>query len=398
MYFAPCPSVGGKRFSYLSRYLSQSCAEYHVLARRERSPVADSTAFTGNVHRVGMFPYFSTGEKRHGIRRVLRRTWKRRLCLVDPYIGWVIPAIVKGIRLHKIVRFNIIVVTVPCFSPLIAAVVLAKLTHSKLIIDYRDPWTNHRSDYPKPLGKWICPAIERMAIERAHTIVFCSDIMRDQFVRAFSSIAPPRLEVIYNGFEDFEAGSFEAEGSHSPAKMLYAGNFYGTRRLSVIAAVLAELLTKGEISAETFQFHLYTSLNSADRSLIRKLRIDSLIHVHSQVPYQEIKRLMVLSDILFLPSGDDVAYAVPFKFFDYLSARRPILAVAPKGSSVYRLMQSVDCGEFAEFGETAAILEAVRSLIRKNKSYTFNGSEQFLWKNVASTYMTVIDRLADVAT
>jgi hypothetical protein len=398
MYFAPCPSVGGKRFSYLSRYLSQSCAEYHVLARRERSPVADSTAFTGNVHRVGMFPYFSTGEKRHGIRRVLRRTWKRRLCLVDPYIGWVIPAIVKGIRLHKIVRFNIIVVTVPCFSPLIAAVVLAKLTHSKLIIDYRDPWTNHRSDYPKPLGKWICPAIERMAIERAHTIVFCSDIMRDQFVRAFSSIAPPRLEVIYNGFEDFEAGSFEAEVGHSATKMLYAGNFYGTRRLSVIAAVLAELLTKGEISAETFQFHLYTALNSADRSLIRELRIDSLIHVHSQVPYQEIKRLMVLSDILFLPSGDDVAYAVPFKFFDYLSARRPILAVAPKGSSVYRLMQSVDCGEFAEFGETAAILEAVRSLIRKNKSYTFNGSEQFLWKNVASTYMTVIDRLAEVAT
>jgi hypothetical protein len=220
--------------------------------------------------------------------------------------------------------------------------------------------------------------------------------MRDEFVRAFGSIAPPRLEVIYNGFENFEAGSFEAVGSRSATKMLYAGKFYGARRLSVIAPVLAQLLTRGEISAETFQFHLYTVLNSRDRSLIRELRIESLIHVHSEVSYQEIKGVMVRSDILFLPSGDDVAYAVPFKFFDYLSARRPILAVAPKDSSVHRLMQSVDCGEFAEFGETAAILEALKTLIRKNKSYTFNGSEQFLWKNVASTYMTVIDNAAEL--
>jgi hypothetical protein len=393
MYFAPCPSVGGKRFSYLSRYLSQSCAEYHVLARRERSPAADPTAFTGNVHRVGMLPYFSGGEKRKGIRLALRRAWKRYLCLVDPYIGWVIPAIVKAIKLQKIVRFNTIIVTVPCFSPLIAATILAKLTRSKLIIDYRDPWTNHRSDYPRPFGKWICPAIERAAVERAHAIVFCSHIMRDEFVRAFGSIAPARLDVIYNGFDDFEPGSFEVEQLHCATKMLYAGNFYGTRQLSVIAPMLAELLTRGEVSAKTFQFHLYTTLNSRDQSLIRELRIDSLIHVHRQVPYREIKEVMVRSDILFLPSGDDAAYAVPFKFFDYLSARRPILAVAPKHSSVYRLMQSIDCGEFAEFGEPAAILEALRTLIRRSKSYTFSGSEQFLWKNAASKYRTVIDRV-----
>jgi hypothetical protein len=233
-----------------------------------------------------------------------------------------------------------------------------------------------------------------MAIQQAYAIVFCSDIMRDQFVTAFRDIAPGSLNVVYNGFEDFEGGPSDEEVAESVTTMLYAGNFYGARRLSIVAPLLAKLLDSGEISGASFQFHVYTSLNAEDRTLIEELQIGSLIQIHNPVPYDDIKRIMARSTILFLPSGDDVAYAVPFKFFDYLSARRPILAVAPKDSSVHRLMQSVDCGEFAEFGDDAAVLSSLRSLIRKQKAYSFAGAEQFQWKNAAEKYCTLIDKLA----
>jgi glycosyltransferase involved in cell wall biosynthesis len=392
MSFAPCPAVGGKRFSFLSKYLSQSFAEYHVLALREKTPVADSTAFRGNVHRVGMFPYHSQDEAPRGFRGVFRRAWKRWLCLVDPYVGWVIPAIVEGIRLHKKYHFNVVIVTVPSFSALIAATVLSRRFRSSLIIDYRDPWTNHRSDHPKPFGRWLCPAIERTAIKEAEAVVFCSDIMRDEFMKAFSDIAPSCLEVIYNGFEEFDAGRSQREGN-SPKTMLYAGRLYGTRRLDIIAPALAQMLKANEVSAEIFQFHLYTPLKHQDALSVEEQQIGDLIHVHKPVPYEEIRDIMARSDILFLPSGDGHAYAVPFKFFDYLSVRRPILAIAPKESSVRQLMRAIDCGEFAEFGDTASIVRALRSLICNERSYTFAGAEQFRWERIAERYIQTISRI-----
>jgi glycosyltransferase involved in cell wall biosynthesis len=312
---------------------------------------------------------------------------------VDPYIGWVIPAIVEGIRLNKTYHFNVVVVTVPCFSALIAATILSKKFRSSLIIDYRDPWTNHRSDHPKLFGRWLCPAVERVAIKQAQAIVFCSDIMRDEFVKAFNDIAPPCLEVIYNGFEEFDPGPLKRERVSPATTMLYAGRLYGTRRLAVIAPALAQMLRANEVSAETFQFHVYAPLKSEDTLSIEEQQIEDLVHVHKTVPYEEIREIMAQSDILFLPSGDGHAYAVPFKFFDYLSARRPILAIAPKESSVHQLMHLVDCGEFAEFGNTASILRALRTLIHGEKSYTFAGAEQFRWEKAAERYVQTISKI-----
>ena len=111
------------------------------------------------------------------------------------------------------------------------------------------------------------------------------------------------------------------------------------------------------------------------------------------VSYQEIQRVMRKADILFLLSGDDVSYAIPYKFFDYLSVRRPILAVASKQSMVERLMATVDCGEYADFSDPAEIRRALTKLIANSRSYSFEGVDQFHWSTAAEKYFHLIDEV-----
>ena len=395
--FMPCTEVGGKRFAYLSRYLSKCCDDYHVLARKEHPPVADETTLDGQVHRVRVYPDSSPGcVSSSRIRGFLRQAWVRCLCLIDPASGFVIPGTLKGIYLCKKFRLSTVIVTVPYFSSLIAATIVSKVTGARLIIDYRDPWTDHVTDYPKPFGRPLSRFFERAGIRQASAIVCCTEIMRDEFMRSFEDIAPRCVEVIYNGYEDDEDGP-GGDVEAGPTTMLYAGTFYGRRRLSTIASVLATMHQAGEIDAKRFQWRIFSRLSCEDHSIIDRLGLKDLISIHEPVEYREIKKIMRASDILFLPSGDDVAYAVPFKFFDYLSVRRPILAVAPSKSSVATLMRQVDCGEHAEFGNEADIRKALGALIRKDRPYSYQGSQRFLWKNAASQYNRVIQSAASVS-
>jgi glycosyltransferase involved in cell wall biosynthesis len=390
MYFAPCAEVGGKRFMYLSRHLRAWCGDYHVLARREKVSQTDTATFDGKVHRVSMLPHYPPTRVRGVIHGKLIQAWVRWFCLVDPFVGWIIPATLSGIRLCRRHRLNVVVATVPSFAALIAGAFIARFCGTRLIIDYRDPWTNRRQKFPVPFGRTLCTLGERAAIRRASAIVFCTDVMREEFDKAFGDIAPSRREVIYNGFADFENATITSPLGRRTT-MVYAGTLYGSRRLEVIAPVLAEMLAAGEITPSTFRFNLYTERTPRDHALIDRLGLGTIIQVHEPVSYDLIKRIMRASDILFLPSGDDVPYAVPYKFFDYLSVRRPILAVAPRASGVGRLMESVDCGELAEFGNAHQIRQKLGMLLRGERRYTFDGAERFRWENAARKYISVID-------
>jgi glycosyltransferase involved in cell wall biosynthesis len=290
---------------------------------------------------------------------------------------------------------GVVIATVPSFSALIAGVIISRITDAHLIIDYRDPWTNRPMRFPWPFGKRLSVLAERTAIKRASAAVFCTDMMHTEFLEAFGDIAPARRAVIHNGFSCFETAP-RSSAAGQVANMIFAGNLRRSRRLLAIAPVLGQMLAAGEISPTTFRFHIYTERAARERTMLKQLGLEAVIETHEPVSYEAIKQIMLSADILFLPSGDDVRYAVPFKFFDYLSVRRPILAVAPQESGVAQLMRSVDCGEFADSGNPEQIRQKLVRLLRRERSYTFEGADRFLWENAAREYLTVIDDVVKV--
>ena len=189
-HFAPSSVVGGKRFSFLSNRLHEYSCKIHILTIRKKYLLKkdDSLPFSGTVYRTSMFPPFPFSGK-NIFKKAFLRVWTKYMCLIDPYSGWIIPALKKGITILKRYKIDTIIVTGPPFSPVLSALLLSILFRTRLIIDYRDPWTTHpwsiRDKYGNIFFKVITCILEKLAVRLSSDLVFTSHIMRRRFLEVF---------------------------------------------------------------------------------------------------------------------------------------------------------------------------------------------------------------------
>jgi glycosyltransferase involved in cell wall biosynthesis len=325
-------------------------------------------------------------------KKIFQGIWIHYLCLIDEYSGWITPAILKGRKIVKKNRTGIIIATGPPFSALVVGYLISLMTGAKLILDYRDPWSNHDRRFCKILGKKIARNLERLAIKRASALVFLSQIMKNNFIDDLGRFADAPCYVISNGFKNnntIQQLSF-AKGKKN---MVYAGNFYDQRKIGLLCKPLQRLLAEGAISKNTFCVHVFGELKNEDRRIINECGLNEIVKAYAQVPYAQILRYLNAADMLLLISASNVRYAIPLKFFDYLSARKPIFAIAAEDSAVADLMSEIDCGRLALINNEESILDNLRKMIFQQKEYTFSGAERYVWEKIGNRYLEVIENV-----
>jgi len=391
--FPPSAAVGAKRFAFLSRILQKRYPELHVLTRKEKYMLAkdDSLSAGGFVHRTGMYPAYPI-KKNNIFKKIFNRLWEDYLCLVEPHSGWILPTVVKGLQIIKDNKIDLIIATCPLCSSMVIGVLLSLMTKAKLILDYRDPWTNHNRTYCKIFGRRINEVFEKTSIRQASALVFCSRIMKDNLMDRLGKYTKATSYIVTNGFHNKDTIRPLSLGT-ARKNMVYSGNFYGERRIKLVARPLFHLLNEGSIMKDSFCFHVFGKLNAEDKEEINKHGLQDIVKERPRVPYEQITRYLKGADILFLPSGSDVSYAIPFKFFDYLSVKRPILAIAPENSAVAEMMNQIDCGRLALINSEESILKNLRTMLHEEKEYTFSHAQQYTWEEIGRKYLEVIDEV-----
>lgn len=147
------------------------------------------------------------------------------------------------------------------------------------------------------------------------------------------------------------------------------------------------------LKRDTIRIHLFGDpLPDAESNRIASAGLNKLVIEHPWVDYATLQSYMKEADVLYLPSGI-CKYTVPGKFYEYLSVRRPILAVGQKDSEIAHMMQRVDCGEFAAINDKDSIKRALRCLLIQNKQYSFAGAERYTWHNNADKYANLITQI-----
>jgi len=391
--FEPNMRVGAKRFTFLSEILQKKYSELHVLTLKDKCMLKRDNSLTGGgtVHRSGMYPTYPF-EISSIFKRIFNRLWVDYLCLVDPSSGWILPALFKGLKIIKTNKINLIIVTGPPFSPMVVAFLLSLMTRTKLILDYRDPWSNQNWKHHQIFRKNFNNLLEKLTIRRASAIVFCSQIMMENFRNRLGKYTKAKYHVVTNGFHNRDDIRPLSLGN-GKRNMVYAGSLRGERRIKTLARPLRQLLNEGLIGKDTFCFHIFGNLIKEDREIIIKYGLEEIIKKQDRLPYDQIIKCLKGADILFLPSGSDFSYAIPFKFFDYLSVKRPIFAVAPENSAVAELMSQIDCGRFARINSEESILRNLRAMIHTEVGYSYSGSDQYTWEKIGDKYIGVIDNV-----
>jgi glycosyltransferase involved in cell wall biosynthesis len=134
---------------------------------------------------------------------------------------------------------------------------------------------------------------------------------------------------------------------------------YGVRNPKTFLQAVEELVSERKVDPAKIRLKFIGRFGSEVQEMFRSSTLREAIEVVSYLPHQESVRELLRANALLLVVDEtkDSAEIVPGKVFEYLGARRPILALAPRGA-VAELLEETRAGFVAPNHDIEAIKRA----------------------------------------
>jgi glycosyltransferase involved in cell wall biosynthesis len=291
-----------------------------------------------------------------------------RMLIPDKAAPWMATAILAAVRLVRRERFDAIVTTSPPASVHLTGAAVSRITGVPWVADFRDPWLAKMDRRHGHRGVDLKVAVNRrlarIVARRAAALVGVTDHIADE-LRAMHPSAAAKTHVIENGsdFADFD------RLDHRPGDrfvLTHAGSFFGGRspRPTLTAARL--LLERRPDLRGRFAVRFVGRMRAEDVAWAHALGIDEAWENAGFLPYQRSIEEQRSADalLLLIEHADGRGDAVPGgKLWEYLAARRPILATVPTEGVAARMIRELDAGLVVDPDDEPAISRALEQLI-----------------------------------
>jgi glycosyltransferase involved in cell wall biosynthesis len=380
-YFPPAGGGGVQRTLKFCRHLPEFGVDVDVLAPTDPKWFAVDEALLGEipqtttVHRtpfLGPRSSFRGDALRgtSGVRRaaVHARYAYERALVPDKAAPWGLTAVPAAVRIVRRRRIDAIMTTSPPASVHLVGAATAAATRVPWVADLRDSWLDHpHRDYERR-GLRAKRAVERRmartVARRADAIVAVTEPIAAE-MRALDARAPRKTHVIGHGvdLDDF------AGIDHSPGErftIVHTGAFFGQRSPRAFLTGLRDLLQRRPDLRGRVRARFVGDLRPADRDWARALGIDDAWEETGFVPFRDAVAAQRAADALLLliprnnGRGDTI---VSGKVFEYLAARRPVLAAVPPGGAAAALVRAAGAGEAVDPDDAEAQSRALEALV-----------------------------------
>jgi glycosyltransferase involved in cell wall biosynthesis len=277
-----------------------------------------------------------------------------------------------------------ILATGPPFHTFVAAFYLARYFHSKMILDYRDEWTECPFDFIN-LGnvdrKW-----ETLCLQRADLVYFTTNSQLEHQAKTFNVLDPKKCMVAPNGWDpnDFEAPPFETEppGNDSGRLLIsFIGNLAGHSLPGKFLRVLETVLRHRPDLKNILELRFVGMTSDVALKEIRIFPYMENIRLVGQVPKNDAIRMMQESSLLLLLNDKALSRYLPGKLYDYLASGTPILVFGEKGE-VHDLVVRFDRGYVVGNDDTGALEKVFDSVSRGGKRLENNNEfKQWVYRH-----------------
>ena len=235
------------------------------------------------------------------------------------------------------------------------------------LADFRDPWTS--IGYHKKLKLSTAAAkkhksLESKVLNTADKIVVTSKTTKTEF----ESITKKPIEVITNGF-DVEVKATELDDKFT---ISHIGSLLTDRNPQTLWKVLREICNENESFNKQLQINLVGVVGKEVLTSIADYGLLSRTKEIGYVSHDKVLQLQPKSQILLLLEIDseETKGILPGKLFEYLNARRPILAIGPDGWEASAIVKETNSGVGLVSNEESALKNVLLEwfvLFEKNK-------------------------------
>lgn len=265
--------------------------------------------------------------------------------------------------------------TSPPFQNHLIARRVQRATGLLWIADFRDPYACgvwHLRGAPS--GHQAAMRRERAVLQAADAVVVVTEAMKDMYLTADPTLPPDRLHVITNGYDEDLA--LLAEEIHrtltpdpkAPLTLLHAGRFYADDALDALCRAVRGLLASGRCAPSDIRFEFLGALTPSQSALLKQYDLLGLAPPPRRVPQREAFERMCRTDVLLVEAGANIAhYAVRAKLFEYMAARRPVLALAEEGETA-AIIRSAQLGECVHPSQTDVIESALVTWLKEKRA------------------------------
>jgi len=270
----------------------------------------------------------------------LRGRYPRWLGLPDRWWTWRLGAVPAGLALIRKLKPDVLWTTYPIATAHVIGDTLHRLTGIPWVADFRDPMA--QDDYPAdPREHRFYERIERRALKHCARAVFTAPGALRLYAQRYPDIPASRLTVIENGYDESSFASVEQvreqrTGRRGPLVLLHSGGVYPAERdPRPFFGALGELHRNGDIRRGELKVVMRaTGCDEYLRGLVAQHGLAGVVTLEPPVPYRDALAEMLAADALLVLQAASCNYQVPAKIYEYLRARRPILALTdPEGDT-----------------------------------------------------------------
>jgi glycosyltransferase involved in cell wall biosynthesis len=267
----------------------------------------------------------------------------------------------------------------------------------KWIADFRDPWTDidyfHQLKLSKKARKQH-EQLEQEVVGSADSVLVVSNTMKENYLKFNNSV-----EVITNGYDDDMANDdIKLDKKFS---MVHLGLMNADRNPEIFWKVIAQLVHENIEFAKNFELRLIGKVAREVNESIEKYKLNDWVKIINYLPYDKLISIQKSAQVLLLlinnvPSSKGI---ITGKIFEYLHAKRPILAIGPVKGDLAEIINITNSGKVIDFDDAQTlkntILEMYSAYKANNLTINSHHIEQYHRRNLTKQLVKILENLND---
>jgi len=305
---------------------------------------------------------------------------------------WVKPSVKFLKKYLKENRIETVITTGPPHSLHLIGLKLQAELKIKWIADFRDPWTQIDYFHKLPFSKKSTQKhfnLEKLVANNADAILVVGKTMQDYYT-AFNK----KVYVISNGFDVVKTSKKTV--LDKKFSLTHIGLLNADRNAPIFWEVVSELMQEHADFKSDIFIKLVGTISPEVRQSITKNKLETIVEYVDYLPHNKVIAYQQKTQVLLLFVNDvpSAKAILTGKIFEYLQAKRPILAIGPTDGDLAAVLQTTEAGIMIDFDDKDNLKKALLENYKLYKSNKLEVNskhiEDYHVKNICAKLATII--------